>query len=391
MEHPRLFTQLRALPPAAWILFGGSFVNRFGTFVMPMLAIYLTRQGYSVARAGGAIGAYGAGHLVASIAGGHLADRIGRRNTIALSMFASAAAMLLLSQARGYSAIIVLTMLAGATTELYRPASHALIGDLVAPEQRVIAFGMYRFAVNLGFAAGPAMAGFLADRSFFLIFAGDALSSAAFGTIALMALPHGLRFTFEEERFGQAFRVAMRDARFVSFLAATALVAMIDFQLTSTFALHVKAEGFPASTYGMLASLNGLLIVFFELLITSRTQRLNPQPVIAIGYALAGVGFALTGFAHTIPALGATVIVWTIGEMLSSPLSGAYVTRLAPERYRGRYMGMLTLMFSIGMMTGPTVGTLLLQKSEALLWATCAVVGLLSGGLALYTPHHRRT
>ncbi len=196
---------------------------------MPMLAIYLTRQGYSVARAGGAIGAYGAGHLVASIAGGHLADRIGRRNTIALSMFASAAAMLLLSQARGYGAIIALTMLAGATTELYRPASHALIGDLVAPEQRVIAFGMYRFAVNLGFAAGPAMAGFLADRSFFLIFAGDALSSAAFGTIALMALPHGLRFTFEKERFGEAFRVAMRDARFVSFLAATALVAMIDF------------------------------------------------------------------------------------------------------------------------------------------------------------------
>ncbi len=153
----------------------------------------------------------------------------------------------------------------------------------------------------------------------------------------------------------------------------------------------MKAEGFPASTYGMLASLNGLLIVFFELLITSRTQRFNPQPVIAIGYALAGVGFALTGFAHTIPALGATVIVWTIGEMLSSPLSGAYVTRLAPERYRGRYMGMLTLMFSIGMMTGPTIGTLLLQKSEALLWATCAVVGLLSGGLALYAPHHRRT
>jgi MFS family permease len=297
--------------------------------------------------------------------------------------------MLLLSQAHGYGAIVALTMLAGATTELYRPASHALIGDLVAPEQRVIAFGMYRFAVNLGFAAGPATAGFLANRSFLMIFAGDAITSAAFGTIALLALPHGLRFAVEEERFGEAFRVAMRDARFMWFLAATAFVAAIDFQLTSTFSLHVRAEGFPPSTYGMLASLNGLLIVVFELLIASRTQRLNPQPVIAVGYGLAGIGFALTGFAHTVPALALTVVVWSIGEMLSSPLTGAYVTQLAPERYRGRYLGMLTLMFSIGMISGPTLGTLLFQKSEATLWATCGGVGLLSAALALYAPRHK--
>src|SRR5439155_2885626 len=93
---------LRALPPAAWILFGGTFVNRFGTFVMPFLVLYLTRSGYSIAQAGLAGGAYGGGHMIASMLGGHLADRIGRRNTIALSMFASAAAMLALSQARAF-------------------------------------------------------------------------------------------------------------------------------------------------------------------------------------------------------------------------------------------------------------------------------------------------
>lgn len=391
VHRPRLIAQLRALPPAAWVLFGGSFINRFGTFVMPMLAIYLTRLGYSAARAGAAIGAYGAGHLVASMLGGHLADRFGRRNTIALSMFASSVAMMLLSQARSYGAIIVLTMIAGTATELYRPASHALIGDLVAPDQRVIAFGMYRFAVNLGFAAGPAMAGFLADRSFFLIFAGDAASSAIYGVIALLALPHGLRIAMAEERFGEAFRTALRDKAFCWFLAATAFVAMIDFQLTSTFALHVEAQGFPAATYGMLASLNGLLIVFFELLITSRTQRYDPRPVIAIGYAVAGIGFALTGFAHTVPALAATVVVWTIGEMLSSPLTGAYVTQIAPKQYRGRYMGMLMLMFSIGMMSGPTLGTLLFQRSETMLWAVCGCLGTLSAALVMRASRHPRT
>ena len=185
--------RLRQLPPTAWILFGGTFINRFGTFVMPMLAMYLTRNGYSIAQSGIAIGAYGAGHLATSLLGGHLADRIGRRNTIALSMFASAGTMLALSQARSYGAIVALTFAAGLSTELYRPASSALLADVVAPEQRVLAFGLYRFAINLGFAVGPATAGFLAERSFFYVFLGDAISSFAFGVIALLALPHGVR------------------------------------------------------------------------------------------------------------------------------------------------------------------------------------------------------
>src|SRR5213592_3666929 len=103
----RFRDQLRTFPPAAWILFGGVFVNRFGTFVVPFLVVYLTRLGYSTAQAGIALGAYGAGHIIASSLGGHLADRIGRRNTIVLSMIGSAAAMLALSQAHSYGPIIV--------------------------------------------------------------------------------------------------------------------------------------------------------------------------------------------------------------------------------------------------------------------------------------------
>src|ERR1700685_2193344 len=99
-KSPTLTTSLRALPPAAWILFFGTFLNKFGSFVVPFLALYLTQKGYSVGQAGIAIGAYGGGNALATILGGHLADHIGRRKTIVLSMFSGAAAMLLLSQAR---------------------------------------------------------------------------------------------------------------------------------------------------------------------------------------------------------------------------------------------------------------------------------------------------
>jgi MFS family permease len=374
---------LRTLPAAAWILLGGTFINRFGTFVVPFLVLYLTRNGYSIAQAGLGVGAYGAGHVMASMLGGHLADRAGRRHTIVLSMFGSAAAMLALSQARSFGAILILACLAGTAAEMYRPAAHALMVDLVGQANSVFAFGMYRFAVNLAFAAGPATAGFLADRSFFYLFLGDALTSIVYGVIAIVALPHGLRTDMRGERLGEAIRLASKNRPFLLLLAATFLVTLVDFQLGSTFALHVKALGHPPRVYGALVSLNGVLIICFELLITMYVQRFRPQPIIALGYFLAGTGFALTGLGHTIPALAATVVVWTFGEMFSSPMVVGYVAQIAPEKYRGRYMGLLTVTWSFGMLFGPPLGTMIYASNPTVLWCACALLGVTSASLVL--------
>jgi MFS family permease len=378
-----LSRQRKSLPPAAWVLFGGTFINRFGTFVIPFLILYLTRIGYSSAQAGLAVGAYGIGHLIASSAGGHLADRIGRRNTIVLSMFGSAASMLALSQARSYVPIVILTCITGSLSELYRPASYALVGDLVGQEHRVTAFGIYRLAINLGFAAGPATAGFLADHSFTLLFIGDAATSVIYGIIALFALPHGLRTYVRTERTGEALRVAARDKPFILFLLATLCITTVDFQLGSTFALHVRAAGFPSRVYGLLVSMNGMLIVVFELGITQWTRRFQARPIIALGYLLAGIGFALTGLAHTIPLLAATVVVWTLGEMISSPVATAYAVQLAPEQYRGRYLGLVMMMWSLGMVIGPPAGTFLFDRNPAAVWIACAALGIISAALMM--------
>ncbi|GAC1395074.1 MAG: MFS transporter [Thermoanaerobaculia bacterium] len=386
ITRPTRRENLSALPRATWILFAGTFINRFGTFVMPFLAIYLTRSGFGLAEAGAAVSAYGAGHVVASTAGGHLADRIGRRHTIVLSMFGSSISMVALSQARAYPVILLLTFVAGAMAEMYRPAATALIGDLVQPEQRIAAFGMYRWAVNLGFAAGPATAGFLADRSFLLIFLGDAATSLVFGIIALALLPHGIRVSMKEERTGEALSHALHNRRFVLFLLATLCVTWIEFQLHSTFPLYLQQLGFSPATYGVLLSMNGVMIVLFELGLTSWTQRFQPRRIIALGYALAAIGIAMTGLAHSVMQLAGTVVIWTLGEMVYAPVTGAYVTSLAPERYRGRYSGLWMLMWSFGMLLGPWIGTLIFQRNAALLWGTCAVVGLAGAGLSLVTP-----
>lgn len=104
-----LRTLPRTLPRPMWALVFGSFLNRFGDFVSVFLVLYLTERGYTVPQAGLAIGAYGAGSVIAAAPGGRLTDRYGRRNAIVVSTCGSAVNILALSQAQGLLIIVVLT------------------------------------------------------------------------------------------------------------------------------------------------------------------------------------------------------------------------------------------------------------------------------------------
>lgn len=382
--------KLRALPRAAWILYAGTFINRSATFVVVFLVLYLTGRGYSVQQAGIALGAYGLGNLISAALGGYLADRIGRRKTIALSMFSVAASLTLLSQAEQLVPIIILAGLTGLTGDLYRAAASALLADLVPPGQRLTAFTMYRLFLNAGIAIGPAIAGFLAERSFIYLFVADAVTSVIYGVIAVAALPEGRRTSKEEARWAVALGAIGHDRRFLRFLAASAAITFVFFQFESTFALHVNAAGFSTAVYGLLISLNGLLIILIELPLTIITQRYSPSRVIAVGYLLVGAGFALNLMAHRIPLLVISVVIWTFGEMVSAPVSAAYVADLAPQHVRGRYMGTFGLTWSLGLMLGPSLGAFLFAESPPLLWTLCGVLGLLSSWLVLGTEERQQ-
>ena len=387
--NPSLFTSLRALPPVAWILFFGTFLNKFGSFVVPFLALYLTGKGYSIAQAGLAIGAYGIGNVLATMVGGHLADHIGRRKTIVFSMLSGAASMLLLSQATSLPFILVLAALAGLTGEFYRPASSALLTDLVPASNRVTAFSAYRMAINAGWAFGPATAGFIATRGYFWLFAGDAATSILFGAVAFFALPESVHPRTVGSSWGEATGTLLRDRKLHRFLFAAFGVALIFFQMNSTYGLAVMHLGFSPAAYGALISLNGALVVICELPLTTVTRRFPAMRVVALGYLLSGMGFALNVFAPTIPALAACVVVFTLGEMCAMPVASAYVAELAPAHMRGRYLGTYGLTWTLAQVLGPGMGMWLFSTSQSGYWIGGGVIGIVSAALVLGPPSKR--
>lgn len=187
-DEPSTLSQLQTLPRDVWIIFIGSFINRFGTFVIPFLMLHLTRQGYKPGTISMIMACYGAGHVMASVVGGWLADHFRRKNTIVLSTSVGAVIMVALAHADSIPAWISLLFLLGLTAEAYRPASSALITDLVPLESRTMAFAAYRFAINAGWAVGPAIGGLLAQKSYTWLLWGDAFTSALFCVLAWITL-----------------------------------------------------------------------------------------------------------------------------------------------------------------------------------------------------------
>jgi MFS family permease len=383
--QPTLRDSMRAMPRTAWTLFLGAFVNRLGSFVLPFLTLYLTKRGYSAPQAGLGIAAYGLGAIASQGFGGTFADRLGRRNTIAFSMFAGAAFTVLLPEVTGLPAILSVVVLLGLVAELYRPAASALLADVVDSEHRVASFTLQRLAINLGWAIGLALGGALADHSFRWLFWADAFTSAAFGVIALIALPQGVRSSKRNDHAagGGALTFIRADKGFLLYLVAVFLIAAIFMQSATTFALQIRALGYSYKMYGLLLGFNGAIIFFLELAVTSRTQRRDRLRMVALGGALLGIGFGSLVFAHSLPLLVGMTVIWTFGEMIEAPNASAFVADRAPEHLRGRYQAASGSMFAFAAVIGPIVGTAVFQTSPNGVWIGCAALGMLAAVMAL--------
>jgi MFS family permease len=384
-----LTAELRSLPRAYWVLTIGWFINRFGTFVHPLLTILLTGAGHSPSHVAWVLCANGLGSFSAGLLGGYFSDRFGRRHALVLGTLGNALAIVALYFAITFThsilLIVGLMFAAGFGGGFYMPASSALLADVVPPHLRLRAYSAQRLAINAGFACGASMAAFLA---IWAVFVGDALTTAAFGIIALCYLPHGVKASREEATWREAWRVMRGDRAFWALAGATLLTSFLFQQFNSTFSLEVLRRKLELNLFGMhfsspqvfglILGWNGIMVVVFELRLTRWTQRFQSRRVIMLGYLLLGAGLALNALAGGIGVLLAAMSLFTIGEMLSQPMRSAYIAELAPLAMRGRYMGALTMAATCANVFGPHVSLPLHAWSPPALWLGCGAIGLLA-------------
>jgi MFS family permease len=183
-------------------------------------------------------------------------------------------------------------------------------------------------------------------------------------------------------------RAALRDRRYLYFLVAMLPVLCVFFQSFGGMALYVVRDlGISTTAYGLLLAINTVLIVLLDVPVNAATAAWPHGRALFLGCALVASGFGALAFARTVPAVAATVVVWTFGEIFTFASLNALAVELAPDSRRGEYLGLFQMAFSASFLVGPALGVFVLEKlGPSALWGGCFVVALLSGALLARVP-----
>ena len=393
IDEPRFRDTLRGLPRRVWITSLGSLILQVGSFLPVFIVLYLTQRGYSAGAAGFVLGASGLGSVLGNVIGGYLSDTIGRRSAILLSVVTTAALTAIVPFVGPLAAIIVVVGLIGVTSQIHKPAMAAMLVDSVTTsQQRLAAFGVLRFAMNIGAALGGVLGGVLASISYVGLFLGEAAALLLFGVIMAVLLRDATRSpsdtdptdtTDKQAEVAVGYRQALTDRTLVRFLLMTVFAMFVYIQTTVGLPLHVSEVGLDERDFGLLMGLNGLVVVMLELPLISVVSRYRPDHVLALGNLFTCVGLTLTGFTTEMGLLSVAVLIWTFGEMAYSSIVQAHLVSLTPPGMIGRYQGLYGAAYTIGTGAGPVIGGAVYAFAPSLLWTMIGVLGLLSALLCL--------
>ncbi|WP_328808214.1 MDR family MFS transporter [Nonomuraea antri] len=387
-----LQAKIGGLPRPFWALWSGTLINRLGTMVMPFTGVYLTQaRGLSPTAAGLVMAVFGAGSLISQFLAGALTDKIGRRTTLTGGMLATAVTMVALGYNSSMPALLAAMFVLGLVIDIYRPASNAMVADLVSPQERPRAYGLLFWAVNLGYAVAMTGGGWLAGLGFIWLFWINAVTSVVFAVLVWRAVPETLPEP-DAKRADEpgGFGVVLRDRLMVGFTLVVLGNALV-YSQTMTMLPVAMAKVMSMEQFGLAMALNGVLIVIVQPLVSDWLGRRDAARTLALGIAVMSVGFALTAFVSSTSWLAVTIVVWTVGEIITAGIAGTVVAALAPAHLRGRYAGLFGFAWSAAAVLAPLLGGPLLELGPGALWFTIGGVGLVSAaGMLLLGPAIRR-
>ncbi|MCN9244036.1 MFS transporter [Streptomyces sp. RY43-2] len=366
------------LPREFWWLWTSTLVNRLGAFVATFMALYLTLdRGYSASYAGLVASLHGLGGVVSSLGAGVMTDRLGRRPTLLIAQASTALSVALLGFMHDPVAIAAVAFLVGMASNASRPAVQAMMADIVRPEDRVRAFSLNYWAINLGFAVSSAGAGFIAEYSYLAGFLLEAGMTMVCAIVVFVKLPESRpEPTAKEAAESVGLGTVLRDGRFMSVVGLSFLVALIFQQGSVGLPVAMGKAGFTPADYGMAIAVNGVLIVALQIPVTRFIEHRDPRRLLVVSSLLAGYGFGLTAFAGSVGVFALTVCVWTLAEIVNAPTQTGLVVRLSPVHGRGRYQGMYTLSWAVAALTAPLMSGFVIDRLGAeWLWGMCALIG----------------
>jgi predicted MFS family arabinose efflux permease len=379
-----------------WLLCAAMFINRSGTMVLPFLTLYLTQQlDFTLAQAGWVLSSFGVGSLAGNWIGGRLTDRYTYYDVQIGSLLLSGAMFLVLMQLESLYAWCAGFFLTSMMGDALRPANMAAIAIYSAPKNLTRAIALQRLAFNLGFAAGPVAAGWLAHTyGYRALFWADAITCISAALFLRIALPRRIEGPDAQTRARTKLEGSVfRNRRFLAFVLCQFLLFVAFMQFFSTLPVYLGTRlAMNEGQIGHLLALNGLIIVVIEMpLIPWLETRFRALQLIRLGnLIIAGSLLFLVVAEVWVGFVWLYLIGITLGEIVNFPFGSTHAMSFTQVHNRGRYMGAYGLAVSGGFIFAPFVGTHLAEwLGWSGLWLSMATLTLVAAAGITWVDRRR--
>ncbi|GAB4027820.1 MDR family MFS transporter [Spirosoma koreense] len=395
----------RGLSPSVWLLAGVMLINRCGTMVLPFMTLYLTQYlHYSVTHTGIVMAVYGAGAFVGTYLGGRLTDRIGFYYVQLVSLLFGGVALVALQFVVNFYALCGSVFIFTLFGDAFRPANQAAIAHYSDPETRTRAFSLNRLAINLGWAVGGGLGGWLASLNYSLLFWTDGLTCLTAGVVLWVFLPvppidsrkpvSVLVSSLKEDQ--PEPQSPYRDRLFVGFVVCATLYFTVFMHLFSIVPLFFKEIlRIDEQLIGSLMALNGLLIVVVEMALVYTLEQRNRSKLglitagttlLAVAYLLLSVlpnwAIQLTpGTTHGIAVALLFIVVATVSEMLVMPFLQSFTVGRSSPSTRGQYLGLYAMGGAVAQTAAPAFGSAMVARAGfSIHWLVLAGISMVAAG-----------
>ena len=357
---------------------------------LPFFTVYLISQkGMSASWAGLIIALSSLSRSFSSALAGELSDAFGRKNIMLWGLGLEVAAMLGLALCIEHNAhlgwILMTYFLTAFLGAAFRPASNAWVSDNTTPKQRVEAFGIIRIGVNLGWALGPAVGGFLVRYSYSYAFYFTALAYALTVLYVQRTLQDKSAATGQSRRPNFVSLVtSLKDSKLAKICFYVLLITAVNSQLVVGLSVHCHTYlNMPEYYIGWFFTINGLATILLQYPASKMMEKMRLSTALFLGCLLYAVGYGSVGFFDTFLPIAFGVFLASVGELIVNPAEQTITSNIADSRTRGRYLGMIMVFYNLGSSVGFFAAGWLGQYVASVFlagpWLIIGAVGLLAG------------
>lgn len=381
----RYINNFRGFSKEIWILTIITFINRAGTMVLPFLSKYLKEDlHFTYTQVGTIMVFFGFGSMTGSWLGGKLSDKIGFYKVMIFSLLTSGLAFFVLQYITSFNGLCIAMFSIMVLADMFRPAMFVSLSAYATPENRTRALTLVRLAINLGFAAGPAMGGLIImNIGYQGLFWVD-------GATCIIAILIFRIYVKEKKKTAEQKLIhslieresVFKDKAFWIFLFVCTVSGILFFQLFTTMPLYHK-EQFDLTEFqtGLLMMMNGLIIFFTEMPLVNYIERkkINKVKVVIFGAVAMTISLFLMMVNTWAGILIIMMLFMTFGEMFAFPFSNSFAISRAPKGHEGRYMAIFTMSYSLAHILSAKVGMEIIARwGYQTNWAFMGCLGITS-------------